>query len=196
MTKLVPPWLFVCCAMPCAAMAGSGGAQDLPPPPVPDMTTYDRAGLRGDEASPPPPAMIAIADDVDVADDTPKPVPPYRLRARVLVGEREMWAGDLAMTHYGRANVRTYVQDMDANCALKNNRFEVRRHTIDLLVAPGNREGPYRYKVEANWTAPAEACSDNGMRGTGLRVEIELAEKQTYVIEGERGLRVELARLS
>ncbi|WP_143738198.1 hypothetical protein [Erythrobacter donghaensis] len=195
MTKLVPPWLFVCCAMPCVALAKPGCAQDMPPAPVPVMTTSHRTGLRGDEALPSPATVIATIDGVDAAEDTPKPVAPYRLRARVLAGERELWAGDLAMTHYGRANVRTYVQDMDANCPLKNDRFAVRRHTIDLSVAPGNREGPYRYKVEANWTAPAEACSDDGMRGTGVRVEVELAEKQTYVIEGERGLRVELVRL-
>lgn len=138
---------------------------------------------------------MTLPSGEDAADDEPPPVPPYLLHVRVLVGERELWAGYLAMTNYGRANVRTYVQDMDANCPLKNDRFALRRHTIDLSIGPGNKEGPFLYSVEATWTAPVEACSDEGTRATGVQVEIELAENQSRVIEGERGLRVQVTRL-
>jgi hypothetical protein len=174
MIKPVPLWLNASFAALCLVIAGTASGQETLSPPSAAMTTSS-----GEE----------------FADDEPPPLPPYRLRARVLVGEREMWAGYLAMTNYGRANVRTYVQDMDANCPLKNDRFAQRRHTIDLLIEPGRREGPFLYSVEANWTSPAADCSDEGTRATGVRVEVELAANQTRVIEGERGLRVEVTRL-
>lgn len=174
MIKRAPPLPAVCGVLFCLVWAGFANAQETEPPRPIEAIDFDQA---------------------DPADDEPPPVPPYRLHARILVGEREMWAGNLAMTNYGRAYVRSFIQDMDANCPLKNHRFQVREHTIDLSVAPGSREGPYLYSVEANWTSPAEACSDKGARATGVRVEIDLSENQSRVIEGERGLRVEVTRL-
>jgi hypothetical protein len=172
MTKPVPLWLAACCAVSGVALAGAASAQEMLPPP-----------------------MVAMPDEVASADDEPPPVPPYRLHAKVFGGERELWAGYLAMTNYGYAEVRSFVTDMDATCPLPNDRFVARRHMIDLAIRPGQRENPYLYEVEATWTAPVEACADEGMRATGVRVEVELAEKQARVIEGERGLRVELTRL-
>jgi|JI8StandDraft_2_1071088.scaffolds.fasta_scaffold12487_2 hypothetical protein len=153
------------------------------------------APLVAQETRSPPAAVMTVPGGAELANEEPPPVPPYSIHARVLVGAREMWAGYLAMTDFGHAYVRTHVQDMDAGCPRDDDRFEVRRHSIDLTIRPGQRERPYLYSIEANWTYPAERCSDEGTRTTGMRVEVELAEKQTRVIEGERGLRVELTRL-
>lgn len=167
-------WLSAWLAAPCLVLTAPVGAQETRSPPAAVMTLPDRA---------------------DAVDEEPPAVPPYRLRARVTVGDRELWAGYLTMTEYGLAEVRTYIQDMDVRCPRETRGFEVRRHTIDLSIRPGQRRSPYLHTVEANWTSPAEPCSDEGMRATGVRVEVELAENQTRVIEGERGLRVELTRL-
>ncbi|WP_285709192.1 hypothetical protein [Erythrobacter oryzae] len=150
--------------------------------------------LAAQETRSPPAAVMTVPPGAELATEEPPPVPPYTIHARVFVGAREMWAGYLAMTDFGHAYVRTHVQDMDAACPRDNDRFKERRHTIDLTIRPGQRERPYLYSVEANWTYPAEPCAEEGTRATGMRVEVELAEKQTRVIEGERGLRVELTR--
>ena len=147
------------------------------------------------ETRSPPSAVTTVPAAAAPANDEPPPVPPYWIYARVFVGTREMWAGYLAITDFGHAYVRTHVQDMDAACPRGNDRFKERRHAIDLTIRPGQRELPYLHSVEAKWTYPAEPCSEEGSRATGLRVEVELAERQTRTIEGERGLRVELTRM-
>lgn len=137
------------------------------------------------------PSVSTAADEEPISSE---PNPEYWLYARVFGGKRELWAGYLAMTPYGRASVHTDVQEMDANCPVRNNRFAPKRNTVELRIRPGRREGEALYGVEVSWTRPAEPCSDRGTRAAGFDIEVELVDKETRVIEGEGGLRLELTR--
>ncbi len=149
--------------------------------------------LAAQEAIPnrPAPSVTIVADEQPKSSQTR---PTYWLYARVLGGTRELWAGYLAMTPYGRASVHTDVQEMDSNCPVRNNRFAPRRNTVDLRIRPGRRDNEALYGVEVSWTRPAEPCSERGTRAAGFDIEVDLVDNETRVIEGEGGLRLELTR--
>jgi hypothetical protein len=173
MIRPIPFGLTAFLAAPAFALAAPVGAQET----MPDY-----------------PVITAAVQKDASADTPPMANPRYWLYARVLVGQRELWAGNLAMTPYGRASVHTDITEMDATCPLKNDRFAPRRDTIELAIGRASREGDRLYAVDVRWTHPVTACAQEGTRAIGFKVEVELVGQETRVIEGERGLRVELTR--
>lgn len=163
--------LSVLWAASCFALVTPAAAQDVGPPPPP----------------------ISIPADSRVAE-AQRQAEPFTISVRIMGQDRELWAGDLAMSGSNRAQVRLDVQDVDIKCPLENARFASRRNAIELQVRRGYGRDNARYTVEANWTRPTSSCAEQGSRATGFEVQVELEEGTPRVIEADGGLRVELTR--
>ncbi|MEP0391324.1 MAG: hypothetical protein ABJ205_13895 [Erythrobacter sp.] len=119
---------------------------------------------------------------------------PFTISVRIMGQDRELWAGDLTMSVYNRAQVRLDINDSDIQCPLEDSRFALRRNAIEFQVRPGYGRANSKYTIETNWTRPTGSCSEQGSRVTGFEVQVELEEGKPRVIEGDGGLRVEITR--
>lgn len=140
-----------------------------------------------------PPRALVIADEAAVVEAQQR-AEPFTMSVRILGQNRELWAGDLAMSASNRAQVRIDVQDSDIGCPVENDRFADRRNAVEFQVRRGYGRNSARYTVETNWTRPTASCAEQGSLATGFEVQVELDKGETRVIEGDGGLRVELTR--
>ena len=145
---------------------------------------------------PTPPPIVPVYAVPTISEPLDRTAPPRLSEVEVVIRAPAgiLWQGMLRVADRGESNwSQTRSEPPRQPCAVRSSYWNGDREMLSLSLSPGARDTPDGMIVQVRWARRGDDTCD-GLRTVELRQTVALPSRQTAVVTGDGGLRVELRR--